>query len=406
MASQHDEEQPDPVLAEIRAKITSRTRDIEELRELEREQLGEDRPSAWIALDALREELRIVAATRVPTGIPTLDKATKGGLPGGTVTLLVGPEGSCKTALAVQLGIGRARKLGKVCYGYMPDQGGAQPLTRLAETFGDVTDNDVAFKKFVTEIGPFFRVFDERRPGVTLETFRAAVLDAKDVGAVIIDTPQTVAVDGEEDERRTLDWCMDVAREIASKMTTQILVPSHANRASTAARKKEDRNMERSAALGSAKLGHRSQLVTFMEKMEDANGGTQIDALITKCSYGRSGMRFRLVLDESTWLLSEVDYATVDPVVDQAREENRKREKKAREQRSHRQAILAIVDGAPANVGVSLTRLRSTWGGRVADLGGALRLLVEDGLLETHLGPRPATGGRQPLFYHRKDDEK
>jgi RecA/RadA recombinase len=405
VASQRDEES-DPVLADMRATIARKARELDELQEIAREQAGEAATSAWMQLEGLREELRIVAATRVPTGIPTLDKATKGGLPGGTVTLLVGPEGSCKTALAVQLGIGRARKLGKVCYGYMPDQGGAQPLARLAETFGDVAENDVAFRKFVTEIGPFFRVFDERRAGVTLETFRTAVLDAKDVGAVIIDTPQTVAVDDEEDERRILDRCMDVAREIASKLTTQVLVPSHANRASTAARKKEDRNMERSAALGSAKLGHRSQLVMFMEKIEADDESTQIDTLTTKCSYGRSGMRFRLVLNDSTWVLAEVDYAAVDPVADLAREENRRGEKKATEQRAHRQAILAIVDGAPANIGVSLTRIRSTWGGRVADLGGVMRLLVEDGILETHLGPRPPTGGRQPLFYHRKEGEK
>src|ERR1035441_222533 len=64
--------------------------------------------------------------------------------------------------LAVQLGITRSRALGKVCYAYMPDQGGVQPLARLAETYGDITDDDASFAQFCLEVGPVFRS-EERR---------------------------------------------------------------------------------------------------------------------------------------------------------------------------------------------------------------------------------------------------
>jgi archaellum biogenesis ATPase FlaH len=358
----------------------------------------------WINLDGLREELRQVARTRVSTGIPALDKATKGGLPGGAVTLLVGPVGSCKTALAVQLGITRSRALGKVCYAYMPDQGGVQPLARLAETYGDITDDDASFAQFCLEVGPVFRVFDERQTGVTLETFRNAVLAATDVGAVIIDTPQTVATKSDDDERRVIDLAMGVARELSSKLTTHALIPSHANRASTAARKKEDRTMERAAGLGSAKLEHRSQLVLFLERRdgEGEDPATEVDVLVAKASFGKAGARFRLVLDAARWHLSEIDFAA-DQAGDEARRENKIVERKATESVVHRDAILKIVDAEPdKTVGASLVRIKSGWGGRASELSETLALFVEDGVLEVYLGEKPKTGGRQPKLYRRK----
>ena len=358
----------------------------------------------WINLDGLREELRQVARTRVSTGIPALDKATKGGLPGGAVTLLVGPVGSCKTALAVQLGITRSRALGKVCYAYMPDQGGVQPLARLAETYGDITDDDASFAQFCLEVGPVFRVFDERQTGVTLETFRNAVLAATDVGAVIIDTPQTVATKSDDDERRVIDLAMGVARELSSKLTTHALIPSHANRASTAARKKEDRTMERAAGLGSAKLEHRSQLVLFLERRdgEGDDPATEVDVLVAKASFGKAGARFRLVLDAARWHLSEIDFAA-DQAGDEARRENKIVERKATESVVHRDAILKIVDAEPdKTVGASLVRIKTGWGGRASELSETLALFVEDGVLEAYLGEKPKTGGRQPKLYRRK----
>lgn len=377
----------------------------------EEERASESEPgSVWINPVAMRDEMRLVAATRVPTGIPILDKATGGGLPGGSVSLFVGPVGSCKTALAVQLGIARARKAGRICYAYMPDQGGMQPLSRLAATFGNVVEDDEAFARFCAEIWPSLRVFDERLDGATLETFVKEVLSASDVGSVIIDTPQTVATKEEDDERRVIDRAMEAARRIASRITTHVLVPSHANRAATAARKKEDRTMERAAGLGSAKLEHRSQMVLFMERREGENDDdgqprTEIDVHMAKCSYGKSGGNFRLLLDPTAWELSEISF-TVDDSVEQAKAENRKVEKKSKERRGHEQAILSIVDSADPNVGVSRVRIRAEWGGRDADLAPYLALLVENGVLEPHLGPPSPTGGPRPKYYHRKEGSK
>jgi len=218
------------------------------------EALGKPVPSPWIDLGRFRDELRQVARTRISTKIPTLDRATEGGISGGTVVALVGPVGSCKTALAGMLSTDRARALGGRVYVYAPDQGGAQPLRRLAATFGDVAEDDDDFARFIAAVEPTLRVIDERQSGVTIETFRDAVLAAGDVAAVVLDTPQAAVTAGDDEERQRIDKAMGSAREIAEKLLVPVYVCSHANRAATAARKREDRTLERSAGLGSASI--------------------------------------------------------------------------------------------------------------------------------------------------------
>lgn len=262
----------------------------------------------WIDLLSLRSELRTIEETRCPTGIPSLDDALKGGLPGGVVVGIVGPPGSCKSVLGVQLGLDRARKNGGRLYVYSPDQGGTQPLTRLAGRFGDIVGDEVAFGRFVSELGGLIRVADEREPGVTMESFAAAVLEGKDAAAVLIDTPQTVVTAADDEgERARIDSAMETARLLASRLLIPVIVPNHANRASTAARRKEDRNLPRAAALGSAKVEHRSQVMAFMERVDREDGQTEVEVTLPKVSFGSAGKVFRLLLDPAEWRMREID---------------------------------------------------------------------------------------------------
>lgn len=267
------------------------------------------RPYPWYDLTALRGEMTTIRRTMRPTGIPALDAALGGGLPGGAVITFVGPPGSCKSVLAIQLGLRRARDTGGVLYVYSPDQGGSQPLSRLAETFGDVVDDDGAFSRWLVELGPVIRVADEREKGVTLESFAAAIEAAGDAAAVVIDTPQTVVTDADDEgERARIDAAMDMTRIIASKNLIPVMVPNHANRSATAAKKKEDRSHPRAAALGSAKVEHRAQVQLFLEKVDRDDGRTEISVQITKALKG-AGATFSLLLDPVSWMLREVDVA-------------------------------------------------------------------------------------------------
>lgn len=350
--------------------------------------------SPWIDLGRFREELRQITRTRISTRIPTLDRANEGGVSGDTIVLLVGPVGSGKTTLASQLTRDRAKELGGYVYVYAPDQGGAQYLKRIASTFGNVAEDDDAFARFVAEAVPALRIIDERKDGVTIESFRDAVLVAGDVAAVIIDTPQTVATLENEEERQRIQKTTGIARDLTSGLLVPVYICSHANRASSAARNKQDRTLARSAGLGDASLEHRAQVMLFMERCDRHDGGTEIDVEIPKAPV--AGLRFRMALDVATWRLREIDMA----VADAEREEKAERTQHEKDQgkrfgrRAQVKALLFEKKGPR-----SLVSLKFAWKGNAADLLATLAILVEERLVVPSFGPSPVHGGKPLKFY-------
>jgi archaellum biogenesis ATPase FlaH len=355
----------------------------------------EGKTSPWINLDRFREELRQITRTRVATGLPTLDRATEGGISGDTVILLVGPVGSCKSALASQLARGRALTYGGRVYVYAPDQGGAQYLKRLASTFGNIAEDDEAFARFVAGVEPVLRVIDERRDGVTIEAFRDLVLSAGDVASVIVDTPQTVATAEDEEERQRIQKATSIARDLTSELLVPVYVCSHANRAATAARNKQDRTLARSAGLGDASLEHRAQVMLFMERRDGQDGGTEIDVEIPKAPI--ANLRCRLRLDAEEWRLREVDLAVAEAAAEEMATRT-KREKDQNKRFARRDQVKEIIRTAKVRP-VPLASLRDAWRGTTADLPKTLAAMVVDKELSEVVGPVPERGGWAPKFY-------
>jgi RecA/RadA recombinase len=354
--------------------------------------------SPWIDPARFREELRQITRTRVPTGLPTLDRATEGGISGDTVTLLVGPVGSCKTALASQLARGRALAHGGRVYVYAPDQGGAQYLKRLASTFGNIAEDDDAFSRFVAGVVPVLRVIDERRDGVTIESFRDLVIAAGDVASVIIDTPQTVATAEDGEERQRIQKATGIARDVTSGLLVPVYVCSHANRAATAARNKQDRTLARSAGLGDASLEHRAQVMLFMERRDRQDGITEIDVEIPKAPV--AGLRCRLALDVEAWHLREVDLAVAEAAAEEkaARSQHEQDQAKRFGRRAQVKALILAAKARP----VSYVALIDAWKGTAADLPKTLAAMVEDNELDLTRGPVPEGGGHRPKLYDLK----
>lgn len=332
----------------------------------------------WVDLQSFRGELQTIIATRAPTGVPSLDAALGGGLPGGVVVTFVGHPGSCKSALAIQIGLARARLNGGRLYIYSPDQGAFQPLSRLADVCGSVATDDAAFQRFVDSIGPVLRVADERESGVTMESFRDAVIAAGDAAAVLVDTPQTVATkQDDEGERARINCAMDISRQIAAKLLIPVFCPSHANRSATSARKKEDRTHPRSAALGSAGVEHRSQILAYLEKLDRKDDKTEVEVTITK-ALGATGRVFRMVLDPTSWTLHETDrQVSEEAEADAAETQRRLLIEPAKEK------IIKILKTNPG--GLSGNALEERCGGRKVihkaarlEMADALELITEE----------------------------
>ena len=338
----------------------------------------------WVDLQSFRSELQTIIATRAPTGIPSLDIALKGGLPGGVVVTFVGHPGSCKSALAMQIGLARARLNGGRLYIYAPDQGAMQPLTRLADVHGDVASDDEAFARFLASVDPILRVADERETGVTMESFADAVIAAGDAAAVLVDTPQTVATKADDDgERARINAAMEVSRRISAKLLIPVFCPSHANRAATAARRKEDRQHPRSAALGSAGVEHRSQVLAYLEKLDRKDDVTEIEVTVTK-ALGATGRVFRLVLDPSAWVLREIDHVAAEEAEQDAAETQRRKLLEPAKDK-----IRKVLKTNPE--GMSGRALEERCGGRKS-IHHAARLEMADSL-ELITEERPGRGG-------------
>lgn len=283
-----------------------------------------------ITAESYLERARVIEETAYPTGIPSIDRvcSKKGGLPGGAVVTIVGPAGSFKTALGMQFGLDRAKAQStperrKLFYCYMPDQGGHQPLDRIAETFGDVFNDSVAAEAF-REAMEYLYIVDETADGVTLESFAKMVEAADDCAIAMIDTPQTVDSESEREELPRIALVYKLAKRIATIKRIPVITPSHVTRAASAARKLDDRTRELAAAYGGTKVEHKSQIIIFLEPIEDTSP-QRVRGAIPKGIRGRVG-RFELEVDLSSWRLREVVAEEEDAGHRQTDKERRKQE--------------------------------------------------------------------------------
>lgn len=350
-------------------------------------------PPPRIDLKEYRKELRQITETRMPTGFSTLDRATKGGISGNQVVLLTGKSGSLKTVVAKQLAGDRAKKHGGLVYVYAADQGGGQYLDRIAETIGDIVEDDEAFERFEAEADTFY-IVDERQDGVTVESFRDLVLKAGNVAAVVLDTPQTVETEDDLDERPKLQKTMSITRDLAG-LIVPVFVCSHANRASTAARNKMDRTSPDSAPLGDASMQHRAQVSLFMEKRERQDGITEVDVTVTKASI--SNLRFRLVLDAEAWRAREIDLAVAEAEHEEKAERTRRERDEAK--RTARWDQVRSIIRSKLMRPVAHAVLKDEWKGAMNDLPRTLAAMVEAGVLVETPGEPPKGGGHPPKLY-------
>jgi hypothetical protein len=273
VATQRDDEPSDPVLAEIRAKITSRTRDLEELHELEREQLGAGGAVSWLELGSVLEARHNVGQ-RFSTGLPSLDAKLEGGLYAGTLTVVQGKPGIGKTMLATQIALHMADKCAvAVLYA---DEGMQGAAVRIGQQMGVPRESlmngeGAGLARTALGSAPFFRFLDPSRPESTVEFMFEEFHKMAPPGlqrVYLVDSAQvvrSVKVTPRQDRRQAISTLLVELRDLALRYRAIVLVVSQVGRGSYRSKNEDERVDPLAAGLETSAIEFMADLILHLE---------------------------------------------------------------------------------------------------------------------------------------------
>lgn len=313
------QEQTDPVLEEILRKKAERRRQLEELEELEREQRGFNGQSPlWLEYSDLFDAA-LTLGEQYPTGFPTIDRATDGGLTQGTVCTIQGKPGIGKTLVATQI----ARHLGKRCAvaALFADEGLTGARIRIGQQLGlertrmrrpDEVARAAACKALKDQV-LFWRFLQPRSKTSTVE-FMAQDFDRIAPQGLprvwLIDSAQVVKSENSSKEGRRMQ-VSDVVwrvRELADQYKAIALLVSQVNRGAYAKKNKDERTEDLAAGSESSAIEYSSELILHV----DGDPKDKIEIRAPKNRYTGESFSAWCTVDFPTATFREIDAAAVE----------------------------------------------------------------------------------------------
>ncbi len=273
---------------------------------------------------------------RIVTGFPTLDTATRGGVPTGSATLTLGAPDTGKTGLAMTVADAGERQ-GFVVIHVCPDGGREAAEIRWAQMMG--FNRDKLEERDPEELARFRGAFATRNiylpdpdlldglvPVNTLaniiETARSTFADVKVL--LLVDSVQTVKPDAEprDGPRMRLEAVLGLI-EVATNIPGWLIVAtSQTNRASRRHKNEDENSDPMTAGMESGAIEHVFELMLFLDGDSAQPEGVRIRVTKNKPGSGRKPI-FRLRWDRDRASFSEMDaqileQQTIDMVEKQA----------------------------------------------------------------------------------------
>lgn len=196
---------------------------------------------------------------RIVTGVPSIDKNTRGGLPIGAVVTFQGKPGTTKTAFAIQVAMKAVREQNAFVIGLFPDEGRVRAAVRVGQNLGfdrdkleDGDEEELTRLDLALE-GLDFWMPDPDDEHATIEAVSRLLREAISAGRpclLIVDSTQTARVQGinsDSPEAKRVTAVMNALRRIALSLPCLVLNISQVNRASYR-NKKDDDNIDPLAA--------------------------------------------------------------------------------------------------------------------------------------------------------------
>ena len=263
------------LLDKIEATITRLEADLEEARKLRAEQTGElDR--IGVSVPEILARMRD-AGHRLPTGIPTVDLKTNGGIPRGKMVTIVGKPGAGKTSIATQCALHMARGRDVAILAVYHDSGVEDACLTIAQQVGATREEAqrgeaaevVASGLAETQIA-LVDVNDRYALEDIYQRFCAGLPPAT-VPILVIDSAQVVR-SREGDRQKTqfdrVRVVADIVRSLTNRYRAISFLVSQANRMAYRNKQDASANDPMTAGAGSGNLEFMPDLYLFVESTD------------------------------------------------------------------------------------------------------------------------------------------
>lgn len=234
-------------------------------------------PERWLHPSDVLRNLKH-AGTRFPTGIRSIDEATRGGIQRGRVVTIVGQPGAGKTGLALQIAarIADSDPAGVFVALYLDDEGTESGVIRLAQHGGGSRDlieaaNPEAIESAAVRLQTRQNLLcynGELRASNLSDFLEVSALEAAGrVEILVIDSAQVITTGSAgpaKDRRLTVAEVAETVRKRTRLQGAITLLLSQSNRASYRSKKGDENSDPISAGAESAALEFNADVLVFM----------------------------------------------------------------------------------------------------------------------------------------------
>jgi len=355
--------------------------------------------------DVLRG-LKEASVPRFATGIPTLDRKTRGGIPRGRLAVIVGRPGGGKTGIALSVAGHLAGRADILVVTYLADAGLEAGVVRLAQRFGADRDrleagdaDEVA--RAIAAAPPATNVIylDPDDPRTSLDLLFATIDKLAEGRTIflVVDSAQVVRpgrATKPGDIRLTVKDVADRLKvELRRRHAIGFLVSQQA-RAGYRSKKADERADPLASAAESSALEYMADVLLVVDPTDD--DGAKV--FIAKSRIGGRGATFHLALDRDRCVYREVDAAALQD------EESSRQEEEQRRRVTADAGKLADVLQKNAE-GLSVTAIRGALRWNHARTNAALSELERQDRVFGEASERRGGGWRWRLVVTRREGE-
>ncbi len=295
-------------------------------------------PTKWLTLAEQVQGL-VGFGERLATGVETLDKALRGGIPARAVVTVGGAPGAGKTTWAVQQAVQWAARGVHVAI-YAADEAATGLLVRVGQQLG--FDRDLIERADPTALKPLeerlarlpnLLLVDADEQAATIEDV-SAELERRAAGSpsvLVVDSMQTARVVGGDEcdgPRARIDLVINVVKHEAKTRKHRIWVTSASSRVVPTAKRNNPQSAPDDLAAfkesGGIEYGVALALVMRSVPGDDAQKQGLVDVAIPKNRIGTQKTPFRLEQSFKTATFREVDAPTKDDVAAKASSDDEK----------------------------------------------------------------------------------